>query len=232
MTGRRRSGSMIEPLELRRLLSAVGGAYVPPGDPRISLDLSPGWKFLLGNPTGAECRIQRFELDDRQPAAQLEYARWPGRRKQLLPRCRVVSADAQRAVHFHRQIDHAAIRRQQPRHRRLCRRHIPYRASRRVWRVECRCHEFSQRRPVASDRGEGGQLGEPVVDRRAAIRRFQHQRRDLSQGHAPWDGPRAFDDIGLWLQWRLFLRAERFYGFREHPGSLGADQCQRCCARS
>src|SRR5579862_7856884 len=54
MMGRCRRGSMIEPLELRMLLSSVGDAYVPPVDPRITLDLSPGWKFLLGNPTGAQ----------------------------------------------------------------------------------------------------------------------------------------------------------------------------------
>src|SRR5438874_4351299 len=44
----------IERLELRTLLSGVGDAYVPPVDLRISLDLSPSWKFLRSDAAGAQ----------------------------------------------------------------------------------------------------------------------------------------------------------------------------------
>ena len=51
---------VIEPLESRRLLSGVGDVYVAPADPRITMDLSPTWKFLRSDAAGA----QNVSFDD------------------------------------------------------------------------------------------------------------------------------------------------------------------------
>lgn len=44
----------IETLENRQLLAGVGEAYAAPVDPRLSIDLSKGWKFIRQNVTGAQ----------------------------------------------------------------------------------------------------------------------------------------------------------------------------------
>ncbi|MFT3789212.1 MAG: glycoside hydrolase family 2 TIM barrel-domain containing protein [Tepidisphaeraceae bacterium] len=44
---------LTQALEPRRLLAAVGDVYAAPADPRVTVDLGSGWRFLRADPAGA-----------------------------------------------------------------------------------------------------------------------------------------------------------------------------------
>jgi hypothetical protein len=78
--GRRARHYLIESLEQRSLLAGVGDVFVPPADPRVSLDVSASWKFLRSDARRAKPFVRRLILVDRLAATQLEQFGRPGRR--------------------------------------------------------------------------------------------------------------------------------------------------------